>query len=92
MRGEMAVGAVRLDQCHGRGHVEQLGLRNRGARFGAGQRPGRRAGSRLDRGSRQAEAFEDVLEEALLALQKAVEGAEKLSRLRALDDAVIVGR
>ena len=96
-RGEVAVGAVGLDQRRRRLHgLQQLGdvapaarprpaaRRERRRRLGL-RRLGRRAGG-------GAERREDALVEAVLALQVALDRLQEAPRLRALDDAVVVGR
>ena len=96
--GEMAVGAVRLDQrgrrLHGLqqllvGRGEDLDARGDVARGGRGGRRGGRLGGRAED---HAEVGEDLLVEAVLALQLLLDKREEPAGLRALDDAMVVGR
>ena len=87
--GQVAVHAERLDQRHRRGHVvEHLGRDRPGGLVPLG---GRRRLDHLiaDRGELQA--LVDQLVEPLVALQQVLDGRQERPRLRALDDAVVVG-
>ena len=99
-RGEVAVGAVGLEQRGGRlhGHHQLLvvagagrGARRRlrrGARGGGGRGGGRR---RRELGQLDPEVREDVLVEGLVALQQRLDALEEAAGLGALDDPVVVG-
>ena len=90
VRGEVAVHPERLHQRHRGGHVVQH-LR---------ARPGPAASSRWAAGAAftssvalggELQALRDQLVEPLVALEQAVHGRQERPRLRALDDAVVVG-
>ena len=62
-------------------------------RAGRGRRRGRRRGpGRPARPERRAEVGEELLVEAVLALQVALDGLQELARLGALDDAMVIRR
>ena len=99
-RGEVAVRAVGLDQrrrgLHG---LQQLLVDRAGSARGAagapsrgGGRGGGRRGRRRLRAELDAERREDAVVEAVLALEVGLDALEEPARLRALDDAVVVGR
>ena len=100
-RGQVAVRAVRLDQRRGGldGLQQLLARRRRRPRGRAPPRRGagarrltagaRRGGRRAERG---AEVGEDLLVEAVLALQVLLDDLQELAGLGALDDAMVVRR
>ena len=99
-RGEVAVRAVRLEQ-RGRGldRLQQLLVRRRGGRGRRGGGASRAvaaaaagAGGCGAGPSVRAEVGEDRLVEAVLALQVRLDDLQEPAGLRALDDAVVVGR
>ena len=100
-RGEVAVRAVRLDQRHrGLDGLQQLrgpARRRRPARARS-SRPARGAATVVGVGAvgagadLHAEVGEDLLVEAVLALQVGLDHLQELAGLGALDDAMVVGR
>ncbi len=90
LRGQVAVHAERLHQRHRGGHVVQHLRRDRPGGLLARLRGGRRP-RELVAGLAEAEALGDELVEALVALEQLVDRRQERPRLRALDDAVIVG-
>ena len=98
-RGEVAVGAVRLEQRRRGLHGLQQLLVDAVPR-GAGRRAASRAaaaaaagaGGAGARAELRAERGEDAVVEAVLALEVVLDDLQEAARLRALDDAVVVGR
>ena len=97
--GQMAVHAVRLEERRGgldglQQRLVDLAVGRRRGRSGiAHRRGGGRRRGRLRRGAeRRVEFREDLLVEPVLTLQIGLDDLEELARLRALDDAMVVGR
>ena len=95
--GEVAVGAVALEQRGGRlDRAEQLLVRGaRGGRRRRGAERRRRGGGGVGGGERRrvdAEVGGDRLVEAVLALEQLLDAAQEGARLGALDHPVVVGR
>ncbi len=90
--GQVAVGAMRLDQRHRRGHVIQVGLALPDGAGGGADAPRRHA--LRHRGRRQGgepQAGESVFIEAVVTLEEVVQRPEELAGLRTLDHPMVVG-
>ena len=84
---QVAAHAVVVDEGQDLGLLLDLLAAARGA-----AQAGRRVHLPAHRPVRQAQVLEDALVEAVLALQQVFHAGEEEARLRALDDAVVVGR
>ena len=97
-RGEVAVGAVGLEQ-RGGGLHRQHQLLVVGGRAGSAPAPAargggggrRRGGRRRELGQLDAEVGEDVVVEGLVALEQRLDALQEAAGLGALDDPVVVG-